>query len=188
MSRGWGLGTTARLSCPLGLTFCSLSVFICRCTQLAEEKMVSCTQMSFAECPLLNVLCSTFYQLPGICSSDLSLLLGSSPGVCVTPSGLAGCSLLPWVRPTPAASASTSLRTSPEVSDPRCLDGGSIRFLPCWTEVPSDLAMGSGVWWHSPTLQCQPTLLRDHSHAMPPTIAVFSPISLGGRALRGLSC
>lgn len=140
------------------------------------------------ECPLLSVLCSTFYQLPGICSPDLSLVVCSSPGVCVTPSGLAGCSPLPWVRPTPVASASTSVRTSLEVSHPRCLDGSSIRFLPCWAEVPSDLAVGCGVWWQPHTLQCQPTLLRDHSHARPPTITAFSPISPRGRALRRLSC
>lgn len=73
------------------------------------------------------------------------------------------------------------------MSHPKCLDGGSSKFLPCWAEVPSDLAMGCGVWWQLPALQCQPTLLRDCSHAGPSTIAAFSPISLRDRALRRLS-
>lgn len=34
----------------------------------------------------------------------------------------------------------------------------------------------------------KPTLLRDHSHAGPATIAAFSPISPRSRAFRGLSC
>lgn len=139
------------------------------------------------KCALLNDLC-IFYQLPGICSPDLSLLLSFRPGVCVTASGLAGCSPLPWMRPAPVASASTGPRTTPEVSHPRCLDGGSSGLLPCWAQVPSDLTMGCGVWWRSPTPQCQPTLFRDLSRAQPPTIAAFSPISLRGRALRTLSC
>lgn len=64
----------------------------------SPEDALSCLRKKWCpalKCPLWNVLCSIFYQLPGVCSPDLSLLLCSSPGVFVTASGLAGCNPCP---------------------------------------------------------------------------------------------